>query len=55
MKEKCENWTLKNTGREKKVPLKHLAPQTKPMELCTMGVLGSLPETISGNKYIVVL
>jgi hypothetical protein len=46
--------TRKNTGKRIKVPLKPMPVPLAPMELCAMDIVGPLPETIKGNKYILV-
>ena len=46
--------TRRDTGKRTKVPLKPIPPPTSPMEVTAMDIVGPLPETISGNKYIIV-
>ena len=58
IKEWCENCkicqTRKDTGRQPKVPLKPLPVVLAPMEQVAMDVVGPLPLTEQGNKYIIV-
>ena len=44
----------RNTGGRIKVPLKPMNVISKPMELTAMDVVGPLPTTDLGNKYIKV-
>ena len=46
--------TRRNTGNKTKVPLRPMPVPTAPFELCAMDVVGPLPETINGHKYILV-
>ena len=46
--------TRRDTGKRTKVPLKPIPPASAPMETTAMDVLGPLPETVNGNKYIIV-
>ena len=46
--------TRKNTGVRTKVPLCPMPVTTAPMERCAMDVIGPLPESVSGNKFILV-
>ena len=46
--------TRRDTGVRTKVPLKPIPPPLAPMELTAMDVLGPLPLSRLGNKYIIV-
>ena len=46
--------TRRDTGKRTKVPLKPILPPSAPMETTAMDVLGPLPESDQGNKYIIV-
>ena len=46
--------TRKNTGSKTRVPLKPLPIPLSPMEFTAMDVMGPLPITNNGNKYILV-
>ena len=62
MKEDVKDWIAKcelcarrkNTGVKTKVPLTPIKVEPKPFELCAWDVMGPLPESIKGNKYILV-
>ncbi|MGL4337186.1 MAG: RNase H-like domain-containing protein [Turicibacter sp.] len=62
MESDIKNWcktcevcmTRKNTGTKIKVPLKPMPIPSAPMEITAMDVIGPLPETANGNKYILV-
>ena len=53
--ESCEIYQLRrNTGPKTKVTLQPIQIIPKPMEFTALNIMVPLPETIRGNKYILV-
>jgi hypothetical protein len=53
---KCKSCQVNKTlGAQRKVPMEITTTASKPFEKCALDIVGPLPETTKGNRYILTL